>query len=312
MDNFRTGHIAIVGRPNVGKSTLLNQLLQQKISITSKKAQTTRFQINGILTESNAQYIFIDTPGFQTQFASRLNSAMNRVVRQSMQGVDVVLFVIEVMLFGERDIAAMRELPKDIPVILVMNKIDLVSDKNLLLPFTQQMSSEFDFAAIVPVSASQKIQIAELLNAIYNYLPISQPLYNSDEITNRSQQFIAGEFIREKMFRLTGDELPYSTAVVIDQFKDQEKLIRIHATIFVVKSNQKAIIIGKNGEKLKQIAMKARQDMELLFGKKIFLQVWVKVKRDWVNNEAVLKAWDMNHSVQQVKNHSDGLGRLKE
>lgn len=290
MDNFRTGHIAIVGRPNVGKSTLLNQLLQQKISITSKKAQTTRFQINGILTESNAQYIFIDTPGFQTQFASRLNSAMNRVVRQSMQGVDVVLFVIEVMLFGERDIAAMRELPKDIPVILVMNKIDLVSDKNLLLPFTQQMSSEFDFAAIVPVSASQKIQIAELLNAIYNYLPISQPLYNSDEITNRSQQFIAGEFIREKMFRLTGDELPYSTAVVIDQFKDQEKLIRIHATIFVVKSNQKAIIIGKNGEKLKQIAMKARQDMELLFGKKIFLQVWVKVKRDWVNNEAVLKS----------------------
>ncbi|MEQ1719636.1 MAG: GTPase Era [Nitrosomonas sp.] len=290
MDNFRTGHIAIVGRPNVGKSTLLNQLLQQKISITSKKAQTTRFQINGILTESNAQYIFIDTPGFQTQFASRLNSAMNRVVRQSMHGVDVVLFVIEVMVFGERDIAAMRELPKDIPVILVMNKIDLVADKNLLLPFTQRMSSEFDFAAIVPVSASQKIQLTELLSAIYSYLPISQPLYNSDEITNRSQHFIAGEFIREKMFRLTGDELPYSTAVVIDQFKDQEKLIRIHATIFVGKSNQKAIIIGKDGEKLKQIAMKARQDMELLFGKKVFLQVWVKVKRDWVNNEAVLKS----------------------
>lgn len=290
MDNFRTGHIAIVGRPNVGKSTLLNQLLQQKISITSKKAQTTRFQINGILTESNAQYIFIDTPGFQTQFVSRLNSAMNRVVKQSMHGVDVVLFVIEAMLFGERDTAVLHQLPKDTPVILVMNKIDLMADKNILLPFTQRMLGEFDFAAIVPVSASQKIQLTELLSTIYSYLPISQPLYCNDEITDRSQYFIASEFIREKMFRLTGDELPYSTAVVIDQFTDQEKLIRIHATIFVEKSNQKAIIIGKNGEKLKQIAMKARQDMESLFGKKVFLQVWVKVKRGWVNNEVVLKS----------------------
>lgn len=288
-EDFRTGHIAIIGRPNVGKSTLLNQLLQQKISITSRKAQTTRFQINGILTESNAQYIFIDTPGFQKQFVSRLNAAMNRVVKQNMHGVDVILFVIEAMIFDQRDATVMRELPQDIPVILVINKLDQLTDKNQLLPFIQRMSSEFNFAAIVPISATHLTQLTELLATVRNYLPITQPLYDSDELTDRSQIFIAGEFIREKMFRFTGEELPYSTAVMIDQFTDEEKLIRIHATIFVGKSNQKAIIIGKNGEKLKQIATEARQDMESLFGKKVFLQVWVKVKKDWVNNDAILK-----------------------
>ncbi len=288
-EDFRTGHIAIVGRPNVGKSTLLNQLLQQKISITSRKAQTTRFQINGILTESNAQYIFIDTPGFQTQFVSRLNSVMNRVVKQNMHGVDVILFVIEAMVFDQRDITVMHELPKDIPVILVINKLDQLTDKNHLLPFIQSLSSEFNFAAIVPISAVHRTQLSELLAAVRSYLPISQPLYGSDEITDRSQHFIASEFIREKIFRFTGEELPYSTAIMIDQFVDEEKLIRIHATIFVGKSNQKAIIIGKNGEKLKQIATEARQDMETLFGKKVFLQVWVKVKKDWANNDTILK-----------------------
>ncbi|MFZ1851155.1 MAG: GTPase Era [Nitrosomonas sp.] len=288
-EDFRTGHIAIVGRPNVGKSTLLNQLLQQKISITSRKAQTTRFQINGILTESNAQYIFIDTPGFQTQFVSRLNSVMNRVVKQNMHGVDVILFVIEAMVFDQRDITVMHELPKDIPVILVINKLDQLTDKNHLLPFIQSLSGEFNFAAIVPISAVHRTQLSELLAAVRNYLPISQPLYASDEITDRSQHFIASEFIREKIFRFTGEELPYSTAIMIDQFVDEEKLIRIHATIFVGKSNQKAIIIGKNGEKLKQIATEARQDMESLFGKKVFLQVWVKVKKDWTNNDTILK-----------------------
>lgn len=288
-EDFRTGHIAIVGRPNVGKSTLLNQLLQQKISITSRKAQTTRFQINGILTESNAQYIFIDTPGFQTQFVSRLNSVMNRVVKQNMHGVDVILFVIEAMVFDQRDITVMHELPKDIPVILVINKLDQLTDKNHLLPFIQSLSGEFNFAAIVPISAVHRTQLNELLATVRNYLPISQPLYGSDEITDRSQHFIASEFIREKIFRFTGEELPYSTAIMIDQFVDEEKLIRIHATIFVGKSNQKAIIIGKNGEKLKQIATEARQDMETLFGKKVFLQVWVKVKKDWANNDTILK-----------------------
>jgi len=288
-EDFRTGHIAIVGRPNVGKSTLLNQLLQQKISITSRKAQTTRFQINGILTESNTQYIFIDTPGFQKQFVSRLNSVMNRVVKQNMHGVNVILFVIEAMIFDQRDATVMRELPKDIPVILVINKLDQLTDKNRLLPFIQGMSSEFNFAAIVPISAVHRTQLVELLATVRSYLPISPPLYASDELTDRSQYFIAGEFIREKMFRFTGEELPYSTAVVIDQYIDEENLIRIHATIFVGKSNQKAIIIGKNGEKLKQIATEARQDMESLFGKKVFLQVWVKVKKDWVNNDAILK-----------------------
>ena len=287
--NFRTGYIAIIGRPNVGKSTLLNKLLQQKISITSKKAQTTRFRINGILTDQQTQFIFVDTPGFQTQYTNRLNTAMNRVVTHSMQDVSVILFVIEAMRFDQRDLAVLKILPEDIPVILVVNKIDKLTDKNLLLPFLNDMAKASKFAAIIPVSAIHKIQLPELLNTIRNYLPANQPLYDKDEITDRSERFIASEFIREKLFRLIGDEIPYSTSVVIDQFKLEGHLHKIYATILVEKPNQKAIIIGKQGEKLKQIASQARKDMELLFGEKVYLEVWVKVKSGWADNESVLK-----------------------
>ena len=281
--------VAIVGRPNVGKSTLLNKLLQQKISITSKKAQTTRFRINGILTDAQTQFVFVDTPGFQTQYTNRLNTAMNRVVTQSMQDVDVILFVIEAMHFDQRDHAALKILPKNVPVILVMNKIDKLADKNKLLPFLSNMAEIFEFAAIIPVSAIHKMQLPELLTSIRTYLPVNQPLFDKDEITDRSQRFIAGEFIREKLFRLVGDEIPYSTSVVVDQFNLEGDLHKIYATILVEKPNQKAIIIGKKGEKLKQIASQARKDMELLVGGKVYLEVWVKVKSGWADSESVLR-----------------------
>ncbi|MDP1549329.1 MAG: GTPase Era [Nitrosomonas sp.] len=287
--DFRTGYIAIIGRPNVGKSTLLNKLLQQKISITSKKAQTTRFRINGILTDAQTQFVFVDTPGFQTQYTNRLNTAMNRVVTQSMQDVDVILFVIEAMHFDQRDHAALKILPKNVPVILVMNKIDKLADKNKLLPFLSNMAEIFEFAAIIPVSAIHKMQLPELLTSIRTYLPVNQPLFDKDEITDRSQRFIAGEFIREKLFRLVGDEIPYSTSVVVDQFNLEGDLHKIYATILVEKPNQKAIIIGKKGEKLKQIASQARKDMELLVGGKVYLEVWVKVKSGWADSESVLR-----------------------
>lgn len=287
--DFSTGYIAIIGRPNVGKSTLLNKLLQQKISITSRKAQTTRFRINGILTDQQTQFIFVDTPGFQTQYTNRLNTAMNRVVTQSIQDVNVVLFVIEAMRFDQRDLAALKILPQNVPVILVVNKIDKLADKNRLLPFLNDMAKVFQFAAMIPVSAAHKVQLPELLNTIRTYLPVNQPLYDKNEVTDRSERFIASEFIREKLFRLIGDEIPYSTSVVIDQFKLEGHLHKIYATILVEKANQKAIVIGKKGEKLKQIASQARTDMELMFGGKVYLEVWVKVKSGWADDESVLR-----------------------
>ena len=287
--DFRTGYVAIIGRPNVGKSTLLNKLLQHKVSITSRKAQTTRFRINGILTDQQTQYVFVDTPGFQKQYTNRLNTAMNRVVSQSVLDVDVILFVIEAMQFDQRDADALKILPQNIPIILVINKIDQLSDKNQLLPFLSKLENIFRFAAIVPVSAQKKIQLTQLLQTIRTYLPANQPLFDKDEITDRSERFIAGEFIREKLFRLIGDEIPYSTTVVVDQFTLEGSLHKIHATILVEKPNQKAIIIGKKGEKLKQIASQARKDMELLFGEKVYLEVWVKVKSGWADDEAALR-----------------------
>ncbi|MDV6346988.1 GTPase Era [Nitrosomonas sp. Is35] len=287
--HFRTGYIAIIGRPNVGKSTLLNKLLQQKISITSRKAQTTRFRINGILTDQQTQYVFVDTPGFQTQFINRLNTAMNRVVTQSVQDVDVILFVIEALRFDQRDLATLKILPEQVPVILVINKIDKLADKNRLLPFLKEVGNTFKFADVIPVSAMHKIQLPELLTTIRQYLPENPPLYGEDEVTDRSERFIVGEFIREKLFRLVGDEIPYSTSVVVDQFKQEDGVHKIYATILVEKPNQKAIIIGKKGEKLKQIATQARKDMELLLGEKVYLEVWVKVKSGWADNESVLR-----------------------
>ncbi len=287
---FRSGFIAIIGRPNVGKSTLLNHLIGQKISITSRKAQTTRHRISGILTEELAQFVFVDTPGFQTTHLNGLNRGLNRVVTSSLRDVSVVLFVIEALNFDERDSQVLKLLPQEIPLLLVINKIDNLESKLELLPFMQLMAKQRDFSAIVPVSAKRDTQLDTLLDAIRPYLPEGDKIYHEDEVTDRNERFIAGELIREQIFRLTGDELPYSVSVVIEQFKVEGKLRRIHSAILVDKDSHKAMLIGKNGEKLKEIATQARLAMERLFDGKVHLEVWIKVRSGWADNAYVLKS----------------------
>ena len=287
---FRSGYIAIVGRPNVGKSTLLNHLIGQKISITSRKAQTTRHRINGILTEEQMQFVFVDTPGFQTEHLNTLNKGLNRVVTSSLRDVNVVLFVIEARHFDDRDRLVMNLLPKNAPVILVINKVDNMQDKNELLPFIQDISKEREFTAVVPVSAKHDKQLDTLLDAIRPYIPEGEKIYPEDEVTDRNERFLAAEIVREKVFRFSGEELPYSVSVIIEQFKMDGKMRRIHAAILVDKDSHKAMLIGKKGEKLKEIATQARLDMEKLFDGKVFLEVWIKVRSGWADNAHVLRS----------------------
>jgi GTPase len=288
--DFRSGFVAIVGRPNVGKSTLLNHLVGQKVSITSRKAQTTRHRIAGILTDEHGQFVFVDTPGFQTRHKNALNRGMNRAVSNALHDVSAVLFVIEARRFDERDRHVLQLLPEGIPVILVINKMDYFSDKNEVLPFIEQLSGEREFAAIVPVSAKQGKQLDVLLETVRPYLPEGGAIYAEDEITDRSERFLAAELLREKVFRYTGEELPYSSSVVIEQFKQEGNLRRIHAAILVDREAHKAMLIGKGGAKLKEIATQARLDMEKLFGSKVFLEVFVKVKGGWADDERMLKS----------------------
>ncbi len=290
MNELKSGYVAIVGRPNVGKSTLLNRLVGEKISIVSRKAQTTRHRIAGILTRPDAQFVFVDTPGFQTRHASALNRAMNRGVTQALADVDVVVFVVEAERFDARDKAVVRLLPQDRPVVLAVNKIDQVKEKGKLLPVLAGLASEFPFAAIVPVSAAKGSQLDDLLAEIRKHLPHQELLFSEDEITDRSERFLAAEYIREKLFRLVGDELPYASTVEIDKFEMDGALRRISATIVVDRPAHKGIIIGKGGESLKRIASEARQDMERLFDGKVFLEVFVKVKSGWTDDERLLKS----------------------
>jgi GTP-binding protein Era len=290
IEAFRTGFIAIVGRPNVGKSTLMNRLIGQKISITSRKAQTTRHRITGIHTDAHTQFIFVDTPGFQTQHQNALNRVMNKSVTHALKEVDVVLFLIEGTRFDERDRKVIPLLPADRPVLLVINKVDRLEDKNSMLPFIQEMAKEYNFAAIVPVSAKQGTQMDVLLDAIRAHLPEGAPMFGEDEVTDRSERFLASEIIREKIFRLLGEEVPYSVSVMIEKFEMDGTMRRIHAAILVDKANQKAIIIGKGGEKLKEISTQARKDMEKLFDGKVFLETWVKLKGGWADDERALKS----------------------
>jgi GTP-binding protein Era len=287
---FRTGYIAIVGRPNVGKSTLLNHLIGQKISITSRKAQTTRHRIVGIRTDADAQYVFVDTPGFQMQHQNVLNRVMNRTVTQSLSDVDVALFVIEAMRFDARDEKVLALLPRNQPVVLVINKTDKVSDKSTLLPFIEKVSASFPFAAIIPVSAKRDSQLPELVQEIRRHLQEGEPIYGEDEITDRSERFLAAEIVREKVFRLLGDEIPYSISVEIEKFETEGELRRVYAAIIVDRDSQKPILIGKKGEKLKEIGTQARKDMEELFGLKVYLEVWVKVKSGWADDERAVKS----------------------
>jgi GTP-binding protein Era len=290
MNTPRSGYIAIVGRPNVGKSTLLNRLIGEKISIVSRKAQTTRHRITGILTQAEAQFVFVDTPGFQTKFSNALNRAMNRGVTQTLGDVDLVILVVEAGRFDAKDKAVIKLLPPDRPVILVVNKTDQIKDKSTLFPFLAEVSAAYDFAAVVPVSAAKGKQTDELLSVAQKYLPNEGFLFDEDEITDKSERFLASEYIREKVFRLLGDELPYATAVEIEKFETEGALRRIFAAIVVDRESHKAIVIGKNGEQLKRIASEARQDMERLFDGKVYLEVWVKVKSGWNDDERLLKS----------------------
>jgi GTP-binding protein Era len=290
MSELKSGYVAIVGRPIVGKSTLLNRLIGQKVSIVSRKAQTTRHRIMGILTNPDAQYVFVDTPGFQTKHTNALNRAMNRGVTQALADVDVVLFVVEAGRFDDKDKAVIRLLPLDRPVIIVVNKIDQLKDKTKLLPFMAELAKERDFAAIIPVSAAKGKQLDDLLRETRKYLPHSELLFGEDEITDKSEKFLAAEYIREKLFRLIGDELPYAATVEIEKFEMDGALRRIHAAIVVDRDGHKAIIIGSGGVTLKRIASEARQDMERLFDGKVFLEVFVKVKSGWADDERLLKS----------------------
>ena len=290
MSKFKSGTIAIVGRPNVGKSTLLNRLIGEKISIVSRKAQTTRHRIMGILTRPDAQFVFVDTPGFQTKHTNALNRTMNRGVSQALAEVDVVILVLDADHFDERDKAVIQLLPPERPVILAVNKIDQIKDKTKLLPILASLAGQHAFAAIVPVSAAKGSQLEDLLAETRKHLPNNELLFGEDEITDKSEKFIASEYIREKLFRLIGDELPYAATVEVEKFEVDGALRRISAAIVVYRQAHKGIIIGKGGETLKRIASEARQDMERLFDGKVFLEVFVKVKSGWNDDERLLKS----------------------
>ncbi len=291
----RCGLVAIVGRPNVGKSTLLNALVGQKISITSNKAQTTRHRITGIRTQGATQFVFVDTPGFQVKHLSKqggaLNRNLNRTVLSSIGDVDVVLFLVEACRFGGPDEKVLALLPKDKPSFLVANKLDTLKTRNDILPWLQKMQALHAFAEFVPMSATREADVARLMTIVEPYLPQQPWLYEEDALTDRSEKFLAGEIVREKLFRLTGDELPYNATVVIDKFEEEGNLRRIAATIVVERDAHKGMIIGEGGERLKRIGSEARQDLERLWDAKVFLELWVKVRSGWADDDAHLRSY---------------------
>jgi GTP-binding protein Era len=285
----RAGFVAIAGRPNVGKSTLLNRLVGQKVSITSRKPQTTRHAVTGIVTRPGFQIAFVDTPGYQTKHRSPLNRVMNRVVAASLLDANAIVWVVEALRFGSGDEAIAFLLPQQVPAVLAISKIDLVPRKDQLLPFIKEMAARRDFAAIIPVSAHKELQIDVLLNELAGVLPEGPRLFDDDEITTANERFLAGELLQEKLFRLLGEELPYATIVQIDAFKIVGDVRHIHGVVLVDKPSQKGIVIGRDGQKLKEIATQARRDMERLFGGRVFLELWVRVKRGWARTETSLR-----------------------
>jgi len=285
---FHCGYVAIVGRPNVGKSTLLNHLVGEKVSITSKKAQTTRHRVTGILTTAGAQFVFVDTPGFQTKHRSRLNERLNRSVTQSLGDVDAVVVVLESGRTTAADRTVIGLLPRGARVVAALNKIDRLDTRDALLPHMAELAPLYPFAAIVPVSAEKDRGLDALRDAVRELLPEATAMFGADEVTDRDERFLAAEFIREKIFRLLGEEIPYAATVAIDQFAQEGQLRRIHATVYVDRENQKAILLGAGGARMKEIATKARADMERLFGGPVFLEVWVRVKRGWADDDKLL------------------------
>ena len=291
---FRVGHIAIAGRPNVGKSTLLNQLIGAKLSITSRKAQTTRHRILGVLTNAAAQYIFLDTPGFQKRYRSHLNQAMNRSVSDALSAADVVVHVIEAAGFKPEDEQVAALLWNDAhatpPVVLVINKSDRVKNPASLLTLMADAHARHAYAAIIPLSAKTGKSVDLLLTELAQHLPEGEAIYGPDTLTDRSERFLATEIIREKVFRLSGEEVPYGCAVTIEKFEEEGNLRRIHATVLVDRPGHKSILVGAKGERMKRIATEARLDMERLFGAKIYLEVFVKVKGGWADSASMLRS----------------------
>ena len=285
------GFIAIVGRPNVGKSPLLNKMLGQKVSITSRKPQTTRFRIMGIDTHENYQTVYVDTPGLHAEEPKAINRLMNRSAESSLSDVQLVLFVVEGTHWQEDDELTLSKIKRSgLPTVLVINKVDKFSGKEVLLPFIEHMTKLHDFKDIIPVSAVQGTNVEQLKEIVRSYLPESEFIFPDDYVTDRPVRFMVSEIIREKLMRLTGDELPYAVTVEIESFRDEQKMVRIAAAILVDKPNQKKMIIGSEGSKIKQVGTDARKDIEELLGKKVFLELWVKVKKGWADDERALKS----------------------
>ena len=296
QDGQRCGLIAIVGKPNVGKSTLLNALVGQKISITSRKAQTTRHRITGIRTQGATQYVFVDTPGFQTRHSTALNKSLNKTVMGAVGDVDLVLFVVEAGNFTLADAKVLSLLKPGIPALLVANKLDMVNRRAEIAPWLRDMQERHPFAEFVPMSAKQPKDIERLLGICDKYLPEQGWWYTNDELTDRSEKFLASEIIREKLFRLTGDELPYTSTVVIEKFDEEpgktaNRLVRIAATIVVERDGHKAMVIGDKGEKLKRIGTESRMELEKLLDAKVFIELWVKVRSGWADDEARVRSF---------------------
>ncbi|MDO9234790.1 MAG: GTPase Era [Aquabacterium sp.] len=290
----RCGLVAIVGRPNVGKSTLLNALVGQKVSITSAKAQTTRHRITGIRTAGASQFVFVDTPGFQTRYAAAMNRTLNKTVHSVLADVDVVLFVVEAGRFGLDDAKVLALMPSGEyakPVFLIANKLDAVHRRAELAPWLKGMQDRHAFAEFVPLSAKKEADVQRLLGIIEPYLPQQPWFYEEDALTDRSDKFLASEIIREKLFRLMGDELPYTSTVVIDKFEEEGNLRRIAASIVVERDAHKGMVIGANGERLKRIGSEARQELEKLMGATVFLELWVKVRSGWADDEEHLRSY---------------------
>lgn len=290
------GYIALVGRPNVGKSTLLNCILQQKISITSRKPQTTRHSILGIQTDNEYQYVYVDTPGIHQGSKKVMNRMMNKTATSVLRDVDVVVLVVDGTHWTDEDEHVLHLIAQSkVPCILAVNKVDKIVEKTQLLPWLETISQRHAFAAIIPLSAKTGVQVDNLQQKLKAFLPEGPHLFGDDQLTDRSTKFLCAELLREKIFRQCGQELPYSTTVDIESYKDEEKLVRIHALILVDKDNHKRMIIGDKGQKLKEIATSARMDMEKLLGKKVFLQCWCKVKSGWSDDERILKQLGYDH-----------------
>jgi GTP-binding protein Era len=288
---FRSGYVAIIGRPNVGKSTLINRVLGQKLCITSRRPQTTRHRILGIKTTEAGQFIYVDTPGLHSDNKKAMNRYMNRAAAASIDDVDVVLFVVEGLKWTDEDQKVLKRLQSDArsPVILVLNKADKLADKAALLPQIEQLSQQYQFAAVVPISARKGMNTDVLEEEIAKLMPEGEMIFDEDQLTDRSSRFLAAEIVREKLFRYLGKELPYSLTVEVELFEEEDGMFRISAVVYVERSGQKSIVIGKKGEQLKRIGKDAREEMEQLFGCKVFLQIWVKVREGWSDNERMLK-----------------------